>query len=194
MKIYILRHENRTTDCSFFSPLTEKGLENSNLLVKILDECNINLVISSPFIRTLQTIYPYICKNNKLINIEYGLCEIHDKDIIPKKAVGQKLPEYLFTSFKCNPQYKSLINSTDIKYPEIYDDVVKRIKIILKKIIMKYYKSDLNILIVTHQPLCKSILYIINKYNKVNPDILNNYPLGKICLIYNNDWTYKLIN
>ena len=194
MKIYILRHENRTTDCSFFSPLTENGLENSNLLVNKLDECNINLVISSPFIRTLQTIYPYICKNNKSINIEYGLCEIHDKDIIPKKAVGQKLPEYLFKSFKCNPQYKSLINSNDIKYPEIYDDVVKRIKIILKKIIMKYYKSDLNILIVTHQSLCKSILEIINKYNKVNPEILNNYPLGKICLIYNNDWTYKLIN
>lgn len=194
MKIYILRHENRTMDCSFFSPLTEKGLENSNLLVNKLNECNINLVISSPFIRTLQTVYPYISKNKKLINIEYGLCEIHDKDIIPKKAVGIKLPEYLFKSFNCNPTYESYINHNNIKYPETYNDVVKRIKIILKKIIIKYYKTELNILIVTHQSLCKSILEIVNKYNTVNSEILNNYPLGKICLIYDNDWKYKLIN
>ena len=41
MKIYILRHEHRTNDCSFFSPLTELGLDNANKLVPILDKLDI---------------------------------------------------------------------------------------------------------------------------------------------------------
>ena len=194
MKIYILRHEDRTNDCSFFSPLTEKGLEKSNLLIEKLNECNINLIISSPFIRTLQTIYPFACKNNILINLEYGLSEIHNQDIIPKKAVGLKLPEYLFKSFKCNINYKTYIPHNNIKYPEIYNDVIKRTKLILKNIIIKYNKTNINILIVTHQSLCKCVLDIINKYNKINPELINNYPLGKLCLVYNDGWNYKLIN
>ena len=36
MKIYILRHEDRTQDCTFFSPLTELGLHNSKKLVDVL--------------------------------------------------------------------------------------------------------------------------------------------------------------
>ena len=35
MKIYILRHEDRTMDCTFFSPLTQKGLENAIDLIHI---------------------------------------------------------------------------------------------------------------------------------------------------------------
>jgi len=194
MKIYILRHEDRVSDCSFFAPLTEKGLENANLLNKILHECNINVIIASPFIRTLQTIYPHACKNNKLINLEYGLSEIHNKDIIAKKSVGLKLPDYLFKSFKCNPNYKSFINYNAIKYPEIIDDVVSRIKKILTQVFHKYGKSDLNILLVTHQSLCASVLEIVNKYIKIDSNMLTNYPLGKLCLVYNQDWTYKLIN
>ena len=58
MKIYLLRHEDRTMDLTFFSPLTKNGLENSNELVKYLEREKINTIYSSPYIRTLQTIYP----------------------------------------------------------------------------------------------------------------------------------------
>ena len=34
MKIFILRHEDRTQDATFFSPLTSTGLEKSELLVE----------------------------------------------------------------------------------------------------------------------------------------------------------------
>ena len=62
MKIYLLRHEDRTQDATFFSPLTKQGLENSVKLIKDLEKSNINIVYSSPFIRTLQTIHPYVKK------------------------------------------------------------------------------------------------------------------------------------
>ena len=64
MRLYILRHEDRPEDCSFFTPLSEQGLINSNKLTTILEKCKINYIISSPFIRTLQTIVPYAKKKN----------------------------------------------------------------------------------------------------------------------------------
>ena len=194
MKIYVLRHEDRTNDCSFFSPLTELGLNNANNLVSILDELNINIIYSSPFIRTLQTIKPYIIKTNKYINIEYGLSEIHHSDIIPKKAVGVLLPEYIAKSFNYNCNYKSIINNKDIKYPEKYNDVVIRIKKILHKLIKKHHNSDINILLVTHQSMCCAILEIINKYTKIENHILYNYPKGKLSLVFDNNWVFKLLN
>ena len=65
MKIYILRHEDRTMDCTFFSPLTKKGLENSLSLISLLKEKNISYIYCSPFIRTLQTVYH--SKNTKFL-------------------------------------------------------------------------------------------------------------------------------
>jgi broad specificity phosphatase PhoE len=195
MKIYILRHEHRTNDCSFFSPLTELGLDNANKLVPILDELDINIIYSSPFIRTLLTVKPYIIKNNKNINLEYGLSEIHHADIISKKAVGVLLPEYIAKSFNYNCDYKTIITAGEIKYPETYNDVVMRMKRILSNLIKKYHNKDTNILLVTHQSLCHAVLEIINKYNKnIDNHILHNYPKGKLCLIFDNDWVFKLLN
>ena len=199
MKIYILRHEDRTQDCTFFSPLTKKGLTNSVELIKHLNNCKINLIFCSPFIRTLQTIYPYSKSSETKINFEYGLSEIHHPDIIPIKSVGVSLPEYLCESFNYEPSYKSIISSTEIEYPEIEKNVKKRIKKVLRDIISKYYESDNNILIVTHQSLCFNVLKIVNNSskeykNKLSLDIINNYEKGKLCLVYDNDWTYKPIN
>jgi broad specificity phosphatase PhoE len=193
MKLYILRHEERPEDCSFFTPLTENGLNNAVKIAKILQNEKINLIFCSPFIRTLQTIFPYAKKNNILINLEYSLSEIHHQDIIPKKALGIELPYYLAKGFNVNFGYKSFINSKEIIYPEKYIDVSRRLRRFLKEIFIKYINTDYNIIIVTHQSLCVSSL----KINKdiINHKIVKNYPLGKICLIYdNNKWSFKEIN
>lgn len=199
MKIYILRHEDRTQDCSFFSPLTESGLENAKKLVEKLKECGIDLIFSSPFIRTLQTIYPYSSDTNTPINLEYGLVELHHADIIPAKAVGISLPEYIANSFNYNPNYKTVVKPTDIKYPETEQNVNVRVKKILKDIISKHYESDYNILLVTHQSMCNCMVKIVNTHSekfkgKLPNKITNGYEKGKLTLIYNNGWTYKPIN
>jgi broad specificity phosphatase PhoE len=201
MKIYVLRHEDRPQDCSFFVPLTELGLENSVKIAEKLKEENINLIFSSPFIRTLQTIYPYAREANKDINLEYGLIEFHHPDIIPAKAVGISLPEYLAKSFKYNPDYKTIIKPTDISYPEKNKDVIIRTKRVLKDIISKYYSTDNNIILVSHQNTCNAILQIVNseseKFRGKIPDKLTKgYEKGKISLVFdtNKGWTYKPIN
>ena len=199
MKIYILRHEDRTHDCTFFSPLTELGLHNSKKLIKLLKENNINLIFSSPFIRTLQTIKPYLKNYNFSVNLEYGLCEIQHPDIIPPKSVGIELPQYMAKHYNYNPDYISFIKHNELKYPENTKDLQSRTIKIIRNIIEQYYDKDLNILLVTHQGLCDTILKIINKFssshkNRLNDEVKATYQKGKLCLIFDNDWTFKKLN
>lgn len=194
MKIYILRHEDRTQDCSFFAPLTKEGLENSARLVGKLLKLNIDIVLSSPFIRTLQTIYPFVKDSKKKIGIEYGLSEMHHSDIIPKKAVGINLPEYLAETFSYDPEYNTFIKPTDIVYPETNKDVSVRIKRFLRQLIANYAGTEKIILLVTHQAVCSEILKIVNNSNpdiKLEESIINNYEKGRVSLVYSNGWTYQ---
>lgn len=197
MKIYILRHEDRTQDCSFFAPLTKAGLENSIKLVKYLEKEKIDKIYCSPFIRTLQTIYPYAKEHDIKINIEYGLSELHHEEIIAKKSVGISLPEYLAKSFNFNPEYKTLIKPTEIIYPEKDKQAQTRIKRVLRKVIEDNMESNHNIVLVSHQTLCNAVLKIVNNSGtKLEDSIVNNYEKGKICLIFDseNGWTYKPVN
>jgi broad specificity phosphatase PhoE len=194
MKIFILRHEDRTNDCTFFSPLTELGLQNSKNLIQILEENNINLIFSSPFIRTLQTINPYLKYSNLNVNIEYGLSEIQHPDIIPPKSVGIALPEYLAKHYNYNSKYNSFIKHNELKYPENTNGIQSRTIKIIKYIIEKYYKTDYNILLVTHQGICKTILKIINKFSSNHKNLNSEYKKGKFCLIFDNDWVFKELN
>lgn len=188
MKIYILRHEDRTIDCTFFSPLTNKGLDNSLNLVKYLKPLDINEIHCSPFIRTLQTIIPFVKSSKKKIKLEYGLIEIKNEEIIPVKSHNVELPEYLKKIFNCDLSYQTLINTNDIKFPESSENLEIRVKKVLNFIISNNYKTEKNILIVTHQGVCQVILKIINKSKNIT------YPLGELSLIFDKDkWCYKKI-
>ena len=193
MKIYILRHEDRTQDCSMFAPLTKNGLDRSEKLASLLEGCKIDIVFSSPYVRTLQTIEPYLKKTQKKVNIEYSLSEINQEDLIPRKAVGMYLPEYLAEQYHYNPDYKSFIKPTDIIYPEPFKHVDMRFKKFLGELFNEYIKTDKTILLVTHQTMCCSVLNIVNKYNKLDKEVIYNYMTGQLTLVYNNNWTYKPI-
>jgi broad specificity phosphatase PhoE len=209
MNIYILRHEDRTQDCSFYAPLTKEGLHNSKKLIKILREHNINKIYSSPFIRTLQTIYPYAVDSSNSICIEYGLEEINHEDIIPKKAANAVLPEYIAESFHYNPDYTTIIKPEEIVYPEKLSSVEKRTKRLLRSIIGEPTNNGKNIILVTHQCICHCIVDIIRK---AKPEIKiplisgsmedndskggkkETFDVGKLALVFNGDWTYKMLN
>ena len=193
MKIYILRHEDRTQDCSLFAPLTKNGLLRAEKLVSLLEGVKIDIVFSSPFIRTLQTIEPYLKETQKKVNIEYSLSEINHADLIPKKAIGMYLPEYIAENYNYNPDYNSFIKPTDIIYPEQFKHVDIRFKKFLGELFNEYIKKDKTILLVTHQSMCCSVLNIVNKYNKLDEEVINNYPTGQLTLVYNDNWTYKPI-
>lgn len=198
MKIYILRHEDRTQDCSLYSPLTKNGLNNSIKLVHTLDKIGINVVISSPYIRCLQTVYPYCKEKGLKVNIEYGLGEIQHNELISKRSANLRLPEYLIISFNGNLNYKTIVEPEIINYPETEKQVDLRVRRVLRELIKEYLPKNVdNILIVTHQVVCQQILKIVNKFseefkNKVKTDA---YEKGKVCLIFDSGkWTFKEIN
>ena len=187
MKIYILRHEERTKDASFFGPLTKQGHKNANNLVNTLKKLNINKIYCSPYIRTLQTIHPYSKKYNIPINIDYGLVEILHESIIPPKSYDVELPDYMAEYFNVNNSYYPLMKATDLEYPENDDKLLKRTKKIFKHIINTNRYNNDNILVVTHQGLCKNIINLKNK--------IDDYETGKISLIFDNyELCYKKVS
>lgn len=197
MKLYILRHEDRTQDATFFSPLTKVGLENSVKLIEDLKKLDITHIYSSPYIRTLQTCYPYAKDAGIKIKLEYGLCEIQHSDIIPKNSYQVRLPEYIAEGFNYDSEYKEIIAPENLSYPEDDKLVSKRIKEVLKHIFTSRYDSNNNILLVSHQPVCKSILGIVKRRSILKPDesVFNEYPKGALSQVYdNNIWSFKPIN
>uniref|UniRef100_A0A6C0J3E4 Phosphoglycerate mutase n=1 Tax=viral metagenome TaxID=1070528 RepID=A0A6C0J3E4_9ZZZZ len=196
MKIYILRHEDRTQDATFFSPLTKIGLENSVKLVSKLNELDIDTIYSSPFIRTLQTIHPYLKEKNKKVNIEYCLQEIQHPQLIPPKSYTVSLPVYIAESFNYNDKYRSLIEPENNKYPEDERDVTERAKKILKRIMNDNVSKKNNILLVTHQAVCNAILKIACKGMKeVQVNYTDRYPKGGVTEIWDKDsWKINKIN
>ena len=196
MKLYILRHEDRTQDATFFSPLTKDGLENSEKLIELLKELNINLIYSSPFIRTLQTIHPYAKYKNLKINIDYSLSELQHPDLIPPNSYQVTLPKYIAKDFNYNKIYESLIQPTQFKYPEDEQAMMKRVKKILTKILTNH-KGDENIIIVTHQGICNMILKIVGKAikNERLKKFKFKYSTGKVTKVFDTDkWVFKNIN
>jgi 2,3-bisphosphoglycerate-dependent phosphoglycerate mutase len=197
MKIYLLRHEDRTMDLTFFSPLTKNGLDNSKNLIKFLEKEKINSIYSSPYIRTLQTIYPYAKKYNLETKLEYSLTELYQEENIPKKSYQITLPEYISDSFNYDKDYNSLIIPNNINFPEDLKDFNKRIKNFLKNIIKDNYSTDKNILLVTHQGVIDLILFTIMRKNG---DVSSNlgdkvYPKGGLTKIFEDfDWVIDKIN
>lgn len=199
MKIYILRHEDRTMDCTFFSPLTKKGLENSLSLISLLKEKKICRIYSSPFIRTLQTVYPYSEKYKVPINLEYSLAEFQHDEIVPKRSYCVRLPEYLAKDFNYNKCYHSEFEPENFNYPEKIDDVKRRVKKFISNLIRNHHDKEINILIVTHQLPCNIISELSHKHSSDCSDkeytLDTTYPTGGLSKIFDgNTWIFDPIN
>ena len=162
MKLILLRHEERGIDVGFNSQLTDNGIINSCLLPDLLNDFKIDVIFSSPFIRTLQTIYPYAKKYNKKINVDYGLYEyIHNMYFIINQWY------YTINDIKdqdlksiINNDYKSVVNKDDFKILENEISLEQRIIKFFNYINTNY--NDKTVLIVSHKGIINKIkdLYI----------------------------------
>ena len=197
MKIYILRHEDRTMDLTFFSPLTKSGLENSIKLIDNLEKEKVNSIYSSPYIRTLQTIYPYSKKYNLKPKLDYSITELYQEDNIPKKSYQITIPEYIAESFNYDENYESLFMPNKIDFPEKIPAFKKRIKFFLKNLIRNNYNTDKNILLVTHQGVIDILMGLLSKSDKrLAEDLIDlKYPKGALTNVFeDNLWKFKKIN
>jgi broad specificity phosphatase PhoE len=169
MTLYLQRHQIREDGLGADIKLTKDGLKNAKTITlkKLVDE-KIDIIYSSPFLRTLQTVSPYAKKTEKVIKIENGFIDILLKKHFKK---GDKL--YADSKMRNNhniykiKQENSIVSTEDMgkRINEDKDDLNERIEYIMPlfmKKIKKYIENGKNVVIVSH---CGVILEIMRFFD-----------------------------
>lgn len=161
MKFIIIRHGERFDSTLYFTPLTAKGLTQADTLADILKAYKIDIVYSSPFLRTLQTIYPYCIENNKQVNIENTFYECLDSDEFNYHNYRHS-PKELYNTYPhlisiINNNYKSELFVSNISYVEDYKQVKNRVFPFIYNLCQEHKNNDTVILIVTHATIVNTI-------------------------------------
>ena len=183
MKIYVMRHcERNMNDCGFESPLIYEGQMNAKNKYNELNRLNINVIYSSPFLRTIQTGDFYSKMKNIPINIDYSIAEyISPQDRINMHSINNYIiPERWKHNFNlnCNKMLKDNFN-----LDEKLNDSILRVYLFLQDLKKKYQNTDKNILIITHKSITNIIIGLQNSFyniKNINNYIENEYPMGKI--------------
>ncbi len=152
MRIYVLRHQKRYTQIQFMTPLSELGHELANQETSpALEKLNIDHVFSSPFLRTLQTIRPYIEQNpSRIVKVEYGLYERICQDDFEEKDYLKSVPKKWHQKFHLDHNYQSVVKKKEIKYNESIEDVHDRLNTFMKYLFKQYGDTNETILLVSH--------------------------------------------
>ena len=173
MKIILLRHEERYNDPGFYTKLTDNGVINSLLLPNKLHDYNIDIIFSSPFIRTLETIEPFCYKYDKKVNIEYGLYEYIHNPYFLLNEWYYKINQ-INNNFKpiINYSYNSIINKDDFQFLEEEKTLERRIIKFFDYLLTNYRNQT--ILLVSHMGTINKIKDLYFKKTGMN-DI---FPMG----------------
>ena len=154
MKLYVVRHGQ--TDQNVLglvqgdteSDLTEKGIEDAKALQELVASLDIDVVVSSPLRRALDTA-KLITNNTKDIIIDERLIE-RDFGLSEGKPVDEELT-VKYWNFKLN---------TDINQVEKIQDLMFRITEFIEDMRNKY--DDKKVLVVAHSAILRAIHYAIN--------------------------------
>lgn len=201
MRLILLRHEARDlSSCAFDSRLTEKGNHSATTVLKqqlqeYTKDSTKLVVFSSPFVRCLETILPYIRETKNTIDCDYSLMESlfpNSQGKYPSKYVDLHTPPLtrlyaeLPESYKhVNQGYLSLMeNSKSMCTTEL--ELNQRLTNFLEKRVIPvfrlYNEPKSTILICTHQRVVQNMGPLIYKYftqNTSNEDNEGdiNYPM-----------------
>ena len=154
MKLYVIRHgetENNVLGLiqgRIDTPLTENGIKEAYKLQELIKSKNIDIVISSPLKRAVDTAKILVDNklpintDSRLIERSWGLCENASIDIVDR--------------VKCWNYY---LNINDNGIEELWE-VIDRTSEFIEDLKRRY--TNENILIVTHSAISRCIYYCIN--------------------------------
>lgn len=157
MNIYVLRHGQTDWNKEGLilsrenMPLNETGIDQANEASQIVENLDYDLIISSPLIRTLQTAEIVNREKNKKIIVDERLIE-RDAGVLSGKNGKDKIfKDY----WNLDAHYDGLEN---------LDELFARVKNFIEDIKEKY--KDKNLLIVTHNGICRMIRIYFEGYPK----------------------------
>ncbi|MGG1290361.1 histidine phosphatase family protein [Bacillus smithii] len=160
-RLYIVRHcEAEGQD--FLSPLTKRGFKQAESLSEFFSNIRVEQVISSPFLRAVQSVEPLCQKQNLKIEIDKRLSErIHSTD---------PLPDWL-------EKLKATFQDMELSYEggESSNEATKRIVNVVEEALKNEHE---NILMATHGNLMSLLIKFFNQdfgfeqwQNLTNPDV-----------------------
>lgn len=183
MKIIILRHGCRFKSPLYFTPLNDKGLKQADELVDILKVFDIDTIYASPFLRVIQTIYPYCMDTNKKINIENTFYESLDSEEFNYYNYRHRIDELKITYPHLmkiiNERYSSHLFVSNISYVETERLIMNRIYPFIYNMIMNHKTTEKIFLIVTHGTICNAI----KKYFDSDVKLNDEFPEGTLEVI-----------
>ena len=160
MNLYLVRHGQTDLNKQHIiqgitnAKLNENGINQAENLKQEIDKLDIDLVISSPLLRTKET--TNIIINNRNIDI------IYDDRIIERYAGDlEGKPDELYDHIKV---WNYKLNTDLGANIERVQDLLERAKLFLNDIKIKY--PNKNILIVSHEAIIRAIHYNIVGYNE----------------------------
>ena len=177
MKLFALRHFQRYEDISFYSSLTMEGFANASAMVEKLNQLGITHVYSSPYLRTIQTVNPFVSNNILKIRVEPIIGEMRNAENYEPRHMFQKsvgdIPFKYFPNidWEYTPMKEKLI----VNRPEHREDVVKRVTEFIRMLYEKHSRAD-RILIIGHSCILNAMKSIYKQENGWQ----SVYPYGKI--------------
>jgi broad specificity phosphatase PhoE len=164
MKIIIVKccHSVCSDDC--MATLSYNGFEEADELIGKLNNYKFDEIYCSPYLRTLQSIFPYCNAQGKdnLVNLEYSLLPKNKIDIDDKATMFVNcytdIKEYFnYITPILNTKYETSVYPTNVKINETIGDIENRLHPFLYNLRNKHYITNKTILIVTHDDIAQRI-------------------------------------
>ncbi len=181
MRLFFIRHEERPDNPAFKTQLTESGQFRAATSIKDkLSKLGITTIFSSPFIRVLQTIQPFVLESGVKVKIDFGVSEGLNSSVF--------VPSDTFST----PDIECNIDASHISYydeefyyaPENEMDINQRVKIFLDVLLKRYGNTNETILIATHKCVCNILIRLISKEIR---HIDAPFDMGQISYLDNNE-------
>jgi broad specificity phosphatase PhoE len=139
---WLIRHAHRldfiepawfeTAMYPYDPPLSSQGLDRAIELVRQFDSIPIDLILASPFLRTIQTAAPLATSLQLPIRLEWGLCEWLCRDWTPELPKTTPIDELMRCYPNIDVNYQSLVMPC---YPETLEELDVRLYNISQQLI-----------------------------------------------------------
>jgi broad specificity phosphatase PhoE len=144
--------------------LSYNGFEEADELIGKLNNYKFDEIYCSPYLRTLQSIFPYCnsLSKNDLVNLEYSLLPKNKIDMDDKATMFVNcytdIKEYFnYITAILNTKYETSVYPSNVKINETIGDIENRLHPFLYNLRNKHYITNKTILIITHDDIAQHI-------------------------------------
>lgn len=158
MTIYTIRHHERSEQSSLFDePLTAKGKQMAMLeTYRMLLDRKIDIIFSSPFVRCIQTILPYIWLSNAIVRVENSLYEFDVNEQVIHEPQTLTDRECVISGVSNTRILKSIMSLEELQN-ENKDMFFERVSDFKKFVKEMYSTSEQNVLLCTHMSVVNAL-------------------------------------